>query len=82
MSKREELYKALLEQVKELCTHYWESDNPRSNPLSFEIGAVEAIMYLIQDDMYLIQDEEKKLPVAKTVKTKTKFKELKTGFKF
>jgi len=74
MSKREELYKALLENVKELCTHYWESDNPRSNPLSFEIGAVEAIMYLIQDDMYLIQDEEKKLPVAKTVKTKTKGK--------
>ena len=67
MSKREELYKALLEQVGELCTHYWESDNPRSNPLSYEIGAVEAIMYLIQD-------EEKKLPVAKTVKTKTKGK--------
>ena len=67
MSKKEELYKALLEQVKELSTHYWESDDPRSNPLSFEIGAVEAIMYLIQD-------EEKKLPVAKTVKTKTKGK--------
>ena len=50
MNKKEELYKALLEQVKELCTFYWELDDPRSNPLSFEIGAVEAIMYLIQDE--------------------------------
>ncbi len=60
MSRKEELYKALLEEVKELSTHYWESDDPRSNPLSFEIGAVEAIMYLIQDE------ERKDLPTTKT----------------
>ncbi|CAB4144317.1 hypothetical protein UFOVP455_34 [uncultured Caudovirales phage] len=65
MSKKEELYKALLEQVKELCTFYWESDDPRSNPLSFEIGAVEAIMYLIQD-------EERKEKDFSTSKTKGK----------
>lgn len=60
MSKKEELYKALLEQVKELCTFYWESDDPRSNPLSFEIGAIEAIMYLIQDE------EKKDFSTSKT----------------
>lgn len=68
MSKKEELYKALLGQVKELCTFYWEADDPRSNPLSFEIGAVEAIMHLIQDE------EKKDLPIAKTVDNKTKTK--------
>lgn len=60
MNKKEELYKALLEQVKELCTFYWELDDPRSNPLSFEIGAVEAIMYLIQDE------EKKDFSTSKT----------------
>ena len=65
MSRKEELYKALLEEVKELSTHYWESDDPRSNPLSFEIGAVEAIMYLIQD-------EERKEKDFSTSKTKGK----------
>ena len=70
MSKKEELYKALLEQVKELCTFYWELDDPRSNPLSFEIGAVEAIMYLIQDE----ERKEKDLSIAKTGGNKTKTK--------
>ena len=69
MSKKEELYKALLENVKELSTHYWESDDPRSNPLSFEIGAIEAIMYLIQDE----ERKEKDLSIAKTGGNRRKF---------
>lgn len=51
MSKKEELYEILLEQVKELCTEYWELDDPRSNPLTFEIGAIETIIYLIQEEL-------------------------------
>jgi uncharacterized protein HemX len=70
MSKKEELYKALLEQVKALCTFYWELDDPRSNPLSFEIGTVEAIMHIIQDE----ERKEKDLSIAKTVDNKTKTK--------
>lgn len=62
MNKKEELYKALLEQVKELCTFYWESNDPRSNPLSYEIGTVEAIMHLIQDE----ERKEKDLSTSKT----------------
>lgn len=60
MSKKEELYKALLEEVKELCTFYWELDDPRSNLLSFEIGGVETIMHLIQEE------EKKDFSTSKT----------------
>lgn len=52
----EKLYEALLENVKELCTHHWEQDDPRENPLCYEIGAVEAIMHLIEDEQKKIKN--------------------------
>ena len=52
----EKLYEALLENVKELCTHHWEQADPRENPLCYEIGAVEAIIHLIEDEQKKIKN--------------------------
>lgn len=46
----ERLYEVLLQNVKELCVHHWEQCAPRENPLCYEIGAVEAIMHLIEEE--------------------------------
>lgn len=49
MTDREQLLEVLLECVYSLHTFYWEEDNPRENPLSFEIGACCEVMGLIKE---------------------------------
>lgn len=35
---REEAIRELLTAIEELYVHYWESEEPRVNPVAFEIG--------------------------------------------
>jgi hypothetical protein len=45
---REEAIQELLMAADELYTHYWEGDDPRSNPVSFEISEVYTLARLVR----------------------------------
>jgi len=45
---KEKAIQELLMAVNELYTHYWESDDPRSNPVSFEISEVYTLARLVK----------------------------------
>lgn len=68
----EKLYEVLLQNAKELCVHHWEQCAPRENPLCYEIGAVEAIIHLIEDEQKKIKNSGNNIKVTKEIKNASK----------
>lgn len=59
---REEAIKGLLQSVEELYTHFWEGDDPRSNPVAFEVSECNCWLRIIKN-----MDRQ---PAKKEAKTK------------
>lgn len=48
MTDNKILLQDLIDAIDELNTHYWECDEPRSNPVSYEIGQVLAYSEMLK----------------------------------